>query len=150
MHRVAEPEPETPVASVQEPAVVSPRREYDENRKPEYVRPIPCPQCDAKKAELEKGVAELTEIDAKHDEWVKKNCKGNLKSVTRVFPGGARSNSAPERAWVCDGKMVDSTESYQQAAVAARNGRLRGWIKDNCDVDPTDTVRVGEKRCREY
>lgn len=115
---------------------------------PQYPAWTPCPQCNEKRAKLATAESELAEEEARTEAYVKVHCKGTLKAETRVFQGGARVSSPPEKAWICDGRLVDVPETLEEQVLVARIGDLNHWIKLNCK-DPGQPPAVGEKRCRE-
>lgn len=113
---VREPVPD-PVREMR-PAPVEPRyAPYDESSfrmpKKDSGASDPWPKgllvtCERQKEKIDERKKELEEAEVADVAYVRERCHGTLKREVWLNPRGRR---APERAWVCDGKIVDKLES---------------------------------------
>jgi hypothetical protein len=112
---------------------------------PPLTKRMPCPQCGEKRDALKGAEQALGTEASRREAYVKTNCKGIVTHTTRTFLSGARVSGGPERAWLCNGKLVEMPETKEEQALAIRIGDLHRWIKDNCENDAPPAV--GEKLC---
>lgn len=76
---------------------------------------------------------EYDNLQAGHAKWVADHCKLTLKHYTTRDLGGREVSRGPEKAWICDGKLVDSTESSRALWLAVRIGDLQEFLREKCD-----------------
>lgn len=118
-----------------DPLPRSPDRGFDGDPggRPEVEVPSLERSCELRRDRLAKFRAELADLQSGHAEWVAKHCQPTLKYYTRKTIDGAESSRGPERAWVCDGKIVDSTESSRGLYLAQRIADLQVFLREKCD-----------------
>lgn len=104
-----------------------------------------CPRCDEIREQIVDNERAYEVAGVRREEYAKAHCKGVVTYTTRVFPGGARVSAGPERAWLCDGKLVEVLETSDEQILASRIGYLHHWVKENCESQRP--YAVGEKRC---
>ncbi len=91
-------------------------------------------ECAEKRPQLEAATAELAAAREKHGVWVKANCKPTQRTTVYVENGRAVETS-PTLEYVCDGHIVDSTDSARVLRMADHEAYLRRWMKENCPSD---------------
>lgn len=94
-------------------------------------RPEPT-DCDEKRDKVVEKKREFAEAKRKREEYFKSQCTGTLKEEVHIDVAGHETGRGPERAWLCDGKLVDSPISTRESSIAMQIGLLQHYIRDNC------------------
>jgi hypothetical protein len=85
--------------------------------------------CELRTARLAEVQREIAVVEREHDQYVTDRCKPTLKwQHDRVW---GTSNS-PQRAWICNGKHVDTLKSPRLEYLLTREVNLRDYVRMNC------------------
>lgn len=72
------------------------------------------------------------ELSKKHDaEYFAAHCTPTMHYQTAAT-GGREASGAPDRAWICDGRVVQDWESVETSKAAFRLGMLLQGYKERC------------------
>ena len=64
-----------------------------------------------------------------HEEYVRDRCKPTMKSQ---YDSLYKVEKSPERAWICDGKHVNTLRSPRLEYLLTREVNLRDYVRMNC------------------